>query len=157
MTAAMRAAMSIRKLKMMLALALAAGMIACGSDAQSGTGTGTDLSIPTDGLTSGIGHDMTNPIDGKVCTTNADCPSGCTNPSCASDQFLCNFAVADGCGAIGHCRPVHVPTCASITYACGCDGKRVDDSACFYDSGFAGGPILPGSHYPADCTVDGGP
>ena len=105
----------------------------------------------------GPGHDMLMPGIGQACTTDQDCPQPTGGSSTAGQYLLCNYAVADGCSAKGQCRAVPEPSCTSIALACGCDGKAVPTGICFYDSGFAGGPVEPGSHYPADCPVDGGP
>ena len=131
--------MSFRSL--LLVFGIVCGAAACGSSGAHDS----DMQVAPDLQSS---PDLPIINDGRPCTTDADCEAA---------SLLCNYAIADSCHAVGRCRPVHVPTCANITYACGCDGKPVDNSSCFYDSGFAGGPVEPGSHYPADCPVDGGP
>ena len=104
----------------------------------------------------GPGHDMLMAGIGQACTTDQDCPQPTGGSSTAGQYLLCNYAVADGCSAKGQCRLVHMPTCANVTQACGCNGQPVANSACFYDPGFAGGPVMPGSTWPQDCPGDGG-
>jgi hypothetical protein len=138
MFAAQSGGMSMRKLVLILGLLLAALSAACGGN---GDGNGNGTGDTTDG-----GVDMRSLANqGKACVTDEDC---------GSDDYRCSYPVADGCSAKGECRAVQEPTCTAISFACGCDGQPVPNSGCFYDSGFAGGPIVPGI-YPDGCLGHG--
>jgi hypothetical protein len=81
-------------------------------------------------------------VEGEACVHDADC---------GSQSYVCAYKIADGCAAKGHCAHVATPTCASITFLCGCDGTKVPSGACYYAAGYAGGPTSGASV----CT-DGG-
>jgi hypothetical protein len=134
MRAAQSGRMSMRKLVLILGLLLAALSAACGGNGDGHCGT-PDAGVDMRSLAN----------QGKACVTDDDC---------GSDDYRCSYPIADGCGAKGECRAVQEPTCTVITLACGCDGHGVPNSGCFYDSGFAGGPIVPGV-YPDGCLGHG--
>lgn len=106
----------------------AAAPFGCGDDVGSSHDAGADLSVP---------------VGGQPCVRNDDCPSA---------AFVCAFKIADGCAATGHCAPIPMPTCASFTELCGCDGSPVRAGGCFYADGYAGGPTTGASF----CADDGG-
>jgi len=82
-------------------------------------------------LRDGGGMDLPAQADGQPCVTDADCMSA---------SLLCTYKIADGCAAKGHCARIHTPTCAHVNYLCGCNGRPVPSSDCFYETGYAGGP-----------------
>jgi hypothetical protein len=129
--------MSMRKLVLVLGLLLAALSAACANDNGVTGGGAPDMFAGTD-LRS-----LAN--QGQACVSDDDCGSA---------DYRCSYAIADGCSAKGECRAVPEPSCTLITLACGCDGKGVPNSACFYDSGYAGGPTVPGV-YPDGCQGHG--
>ncbi|HEX4460786.1 MAG TPA: hypothetical protein VIA18_22560 [Polyangia bacterium] len=142
--------------RLVLVFALLLG--ACGGNGNGGDAHAPDLQAPSCGSNHDmLGTDMTVPGVGKACTTNADCPpvavSGPSDPN-AGELLICNYPIADGCSAVGHCELIPLPACASITTVCGCNGQPVLEG-CSYQPGSAGGPVGPGK-YPQDCPGDGG-
>jgi hypothetical protein len=93
------------------------------------------------GTTAFYSGDMSVPVGGGDCVTDRDCPS----PS-----FVCAYKIGDGCAAKGHCAPLPMPTCASFTPLCGCDGTQVRAGSCFYESGYASGPTTGATFCPDD-------
>lgn len=139
--------MFIRSVMLSLALTLAA----CGSatHAHGDAGPPADLNV-SDLNVSDLNptEDLRISIEGKVCKTRDDC----------SDSDVCAFKIGAGCGTIGHCAAFAVPTCAHESYLCGCDGKVVNDSDCYYAAGYASGPSNGGPQVGSDqvCGGDGG-
>jgi hypothetical protein len=81
-----------------------------------------DLSMPT--------------LEGDPCVTDVDCKS---------PTLLCAYKIANGCGAKGQCAKIPMPTCASFTPLCGCDGSVVKSGSCLYQPGYASGPTTGAS------------
>ena len=129
--------------KLALILGLVCGVAACGGSNGSHE-SGADMQAVTDLQAAADLRSLAN--QGKACVTDDDCDS---------PDYKCSYPTADGCSAKGQCRAVPEPSCTSIALACGCDGKAVPTGICFYDSGFAGGPTVPGD-YPDGCPGDGG-
>ncbi len=87
------------------------------------------------------------PGDGMPCVTDQDCPPNdiYTGTNRPYNMRLCEYPIADGCAAVGHCFTVHAPFCGSIAELCGCDGTIVR-SGCFYlPGGYASGPTTGAS------------
>lgn len=87
------------------------------------------------------GMDLPAVVGGEPCLTDNDCPSA---------SFVCAYKVADGCAAKGHCAPLPMPTCASFTELCGCNGSPVRAGGCFYADGYAGGATTGATFCPDD-------
>jgi hypothetical protein len=139
MVAAQRRGMIIRKLA--LILGIVCGVTACGATDGSHE---PDLQAGADMRS--LASDMRSLANqGKACVTDDDCDS---------PDYKCSYPIADGCSAKGQCRAVPEPSCTVIALSCGCDGKAVPSGICFYDSGYAGGPIVPGV-YPDGCPGHG--
>ncbi len=123
----------------MLALLLAA----CGDDVQ---GAAADLGAPDLAGPDLAGPDLALlPLEGAPCVTDVDCDG--------PRLLLCEYKIADGCAATGHCARIIVPTCNHVTELCGCNGNRVISGECAYPSGYASGPTTGA---PLSACGDGG-
>ena len=95
-------------LTLLLPVLLHAG---CGDDVQGAT---VDLGAPDL-----AGPDLAMlPLEGAPCVNDADC--GGPGP------LLCQYKIADGCAATGHCVRIVVPTCKGFVELCGCGGGWVE-------------------------------
>ena len=127
--------MSLRSIKSwVLVFGLAIGAAACGGNSKSTCATDSDCN------------------SGSACTTDSDCNG--SNP-----RGKCQFAIADGCNAKGHCYepPSNTVQCQLFTNACGCNGTAAR-VGCFWQDGYASAPVIPGeTNALQDCpTEDGG-
>jgi hypothetical protein len=86
---------------------------------------------------------------GTSCVIATDCPSNLDH---------CAYAIADGCGAKGHCMATPGPPyCGALIESCGCDGTIVNGNGdCFLPAGYTTGPSLGNSPTAGSCSADGG-
>jgi hypothetical protein len=126
-----------------LVLGCAIAVSACSDNDQTTIAHDPDMQVVSDAAPPDLRVD---PSVGRACTNDNDCNSPFT---------LCEFPVADGCSAVGHCRLSTSP-CTAVRWACGCNGQMVISGACEYDDGYAAGPVIPGGNNYPDCPVDGG-